>query len=482
MFNVQDLIWVLPEIVLLTLVSIVLVVDLFLADSKRLFTQLLSVASLLVVAALVWDQSGSSALIFSDSYRVDGLAQTLKLSILLISALVLAYSGEYLRDRGLYKGEYFVLSLFAVLGMLVMVSANSFLLIYLGLELLSLALYALVAFNRDNERCSEAAMKYFVLGALASGMLLYGLSILYGLTGSLLIPDLVQSATETSEHPVAMAFAMTFVIVGLAFKLGAVPFHMWIPDVYQGAPTPVTLMIGTAPKIAGFAIMLRLLAEGLGPLHTEWMPMLMLLAVASLFIGNVIALAQTNFKRLLAYSTISHVGFILMGILSGTSDGYAAAMFYTITYALTAAVGFGVIVLLSRQGFEAEELSDLSGLNDRNPWMAAMLGIALFSMAGVPPTVGFYAKLAVLNSVIQIGQVWLALVAVVFSVIGLFYYLRAIKVMYFDKTDDETLLSADGMDKSLVMRSLLSVNSLSLLILGLLPAGLMSLCLSAFQG
>lgn len=481
MLTVHDLVLVLPEILLLSFACLVLVVDLFLAESKRLFTQLLSIFALLLVAALVWNQSGEMALAFGESVKLDALSQTLKISVLIISALVLAYSGEYLFARDLYKGEFFVLSLFAVLGMLIMISANSFLLIYLGLELLSLSLYALVAFNRDSSQSSEAAMKYFVLGALASGMLLYGLSILYGLTGSLQIPVLLQVASGETEHPVAMAFAMTFVIVGLAFKLGAVPFHMWIPDVYQGAPTPVTLMIGSAPKVAGFAIMIRLLVDGLAPLQTDWTPMLMLLAIASLLAGNVIALAQSNFKRLLAYSTISHVGFILLGILAGTEQGYAAAMFYTITYALTSAVGFGIIVLLSQKDFEAEELSDLAGLNDRNPWMAAMLAIALFSMAGVPPTVGFYAKLAVLNAVVQVDLWWLALVAVIFSIIGLFYYLRAVKVMYFDKAEDEFLLQATGQDKSLAMRSILSINSMSLLALGIMPAGLMALCIAAFS-
>jgi NADH-quinone oxidoreductase subunit N len=336
-----------------------------------------------------------------------------------------------------------------------------------------LSLYALVAFNRDAYPCSEAAMKYFVLGALASGMLLYGMSMLYGLTGTLDIELIAQALSgETVSAP--MIYTASFIVVGLAFKLGAVPFHMWVPDVYEGAPTPVTLYIGSAPKIAAFAMVMRLLAESIGALQAEWQGMLVILAVLSLGIGNVVAIAQTNLKRMLAYSTISHVGFLLLGILSGTQQGYAASMFYIITYALMAAGAFGMIILLSRAGFEADQIDDFKGLNQRNSWFAFMMLILMFSMAGVPPTVGFYAKLSVLQAVINVDMVWLAGIAVFFSVIGAFYYIRLVKVMYFDKAEDEAPL-APHFD----LRFVLSANGLVILLLGLFPGSLMTLCLQA---
>jgi NADH-quinone oxidoreductase subunit N len=337
----------------------------------------------------------------------------------------------------------------------------------------------MIAFNRNSSSASEAAMKYFVLGAMASGLLLYGISIFYGITGTLDIQQVSASVgSQLGEHPVALGFALTFIVVGLCFKLGAVPFHMWLPDIYQGSPTSVTLFIGTAPKIAGFAMAIRLLVDGLGDLQVEWSQMLTVLAVASMALGNVIAIAQTNFKRMLAYSTISHVGFILLGILSTSAAGYAAAMFYTLTYAITAAVAFGVLLVLNRKGREAEDISHLSGLNNSNPWYAALLAIAMFSMAGVPPTVGFYAKLTVLQAVIQVDMVWLAIVAVLFSVIGLFYYLRIIKVMYFDEpAAEQTITIKEALD----VRILLSANSLSLILLGIFPSSLMAYCILAFS-
>lgn len=479
-FTAPSFLPVVPEIILLSMACLVLVVDLFLSQKKRGITLFLSIFTLILTyVAVHFVEVGSST--FNGTFVMDSLAVTLKLSVLAISVLIFVYSRDYLAARDMYRGEYFVLALVAILGMMVMISATSFLLIYLGLELLSLSLYAMVALDRDSAKASESAMKYFVLGALASGMLLYGISILYGITGSL---DLAVVAAKTAElsgqHMIAFSFAMTFVVVGLAFKFGAVPFHMWVPDVYQGAPTSVTLLIGTVPKIAGFAMMIRLLAEGLPSLQIEWSQMLMFLAIISMGLGNIVAIAQTNFKRLLAYSTISHVGFIFLGILAGTSTGYSAAMFYVITYALTASVAFGVILLMSAKGFESDNLSDLKGLNDRSPWMAAVLSIALFSMAGLPPTVGFYAKLSVINSVIQIDLVWLAVVAVLFSVIGLFYYLRAVKVMYFDKieTSEEFISPTFSLDS----RVLLSGNSLSLIFLGLFPSLLMSYCVAAFAG
>jgi len=478
-FTQPDLLPALPEIVLLTMACVVLVVDLFLPQDKRGFTLLLSLLSLvLVAAATVYVAPETAVKSFSDSFILDQLAVVLKISVCVVTFLVFVYSRDFLKDLNIYRGEYYVLGLFAVLGMMIMISAHSFLLVYLGLELLSLSLYAMIAFKRDSLAASESAMKYFVLGALASGLLLYGISLFYGVTGTLDIASLSSLVTaEASDNPVLLSFALTFIVVGLAFKLGAVPFHMWLPDVYQGSPTSVTLFIGTAPKIAGFAMAIRLLIDGLGALQVDWAQMLIVLAVLSMAIGNVIAIAQTNFKRMLAYSTIAHVGFIVMGLLAATDTGLAAAMFYTITYAVTSTVAFAVLMLLNREGFDAGEISDLRGLNDQNPWYAALLAIALFSMAGVPPTVGFYAKLTVINAVIGVDLVWLAVAAVLFSVIGLFYYLRVIKVMYFDKPDDDQVIT---IKQALDVKILLSANSLSLILLGMFPSLLMAWCVAAF--
>ena len=479
-FTPPDLMPALPEMVMLGMTCLVLVVDLFLPQEKRGFTLLLSVLTLvLAIGAVVVVAPVDTISSFGGSFVLDQLAVVLKIAVCAITILVFVYSRDYLADHSIYKGEYYVLGLFATLGMMVMISAHSFLLVYLGLELLSLSLYAMIAFNRDSLRASESAMKYFVLGAMASGLLLYGISIFYGVTGTLDITQLSAAVSEkAAQHPVALSFALTFIVVGLCFKLGAVPFHMWLPDIYQGAPTSVTLFIGTAPKIAGFAMAIRLLVDGLGDLQLDWSQMLTALAIASMALGNVVAIAQTNFKRMLAYSTVSHVGFILLGILSATAGGYAAAMFYTLTYAITAAVAFGVLLVLNRKGFEAEEINDLSGLNDGNPWYAALLAIAMFSMAGVPPTVGFYAKLTVLQAVVQVDMVWLAIAAVLFSVIGLFYYLRIIKVMYFDKPRaDQTTTIQEALD----VKILLSANSLSLILLGLFPSTLMAYCILAFS-
>ena len=479
-FIQPNLVPAIPEMVLLALTCLILVVDLFLPQEKRGFTLCLTVMALIITAAAVIAVAPVDAVsTFGGSFILDQLAVTLKVAILLISALVFIYSRDYLKDHDIYKGEYYVLGLFAVLGMMIMTSAHSFLLVYLGLELLSLSLYAMIAFNRKSIQASESAMKYFVLGAMASGLLLYGISIFYGVTGTLdlnQLSDVVR--VQLTENPIVLSFALTFIIVGLSFKLGAVPFHMWLPDIYQGAPTSVTLFIGTAPKIAGFAMAIRLLVDGLSDLQFEWSQMLLVLAIASMALGNIVAIAQTNFKRMLAYSTVSHVGFIMLGLLSGTAIGYSAAMFYTLTYAITASVAFGVLMLLNREGFEAENIVDLTGLNNKNPWYAALLAIALFSMAGLPPTVGFYAKLSVLQAVVSIDMVWLAVVAVLLSVIGLFYYLRVVKAMYFDPSDQERELSIkDPLD----VKILLSLNGLSLLGLGIFPSGLMTYCILAFK-
>jgi len=479
-FIQPNLVPAIPEMVMLGMTCLVLLIDLFLPQEKRGFTLFFTVLTLLLTAvAVIAVAPVDSISTFGGSFILDQLAVTLKVAILLISALVFIYSRDYLKDHGIYKGEYYVLGLFAVLGMMIMTSAHSFLLVYLGLELLSLSLYAMIAFNRKSVQASESAMKYFVLGAMASGLLLYGISIFYGITGTIdlnQLSDVVRA--QLTENPIALSFALTFIIVGLSFKLGAVPFHMWLPDIYQGAPTSVTLFIGTAPKIAGFAMAIRLLVDGLSDLQVEWSQMLLVLAIASMALGNIVAIVQTNFKRMLAYSTVSHVGFILLGLLSGTAVGYSAAMFYTLTYAITASVAFGVLMLLNREGFEAENIDDLTGLNNKNPWYAALLAIALFSMAGLPPTVGFYAKLSVLQAVVSIDMVWLAVVAVLLSVIGLFYYLRVVKAMYFDPSDQERELSIkDPLD----VKILLSLNGLSLLGLGIFPSGLMAYCIMAFS-
>ncbi len=479
-FVQPDLMPALPEMVMLAMTCLVLMVDLFLPPEKRGFTLLLTVSTLvLTIIAVIAVAPVTEISSFGGSFVLDQLAVILKIATCVVTILVFVYSRDYLIDHDIYKGEYYVLGLFATLGMMIMISAHSFLLIYLGLELLSLSLYAMIAFNRNSISASEAAMKYFVLGAMASGLLLYGISIFYGITGTLDINQ-VSAAVDSRvlQHPVALGFALTFIVVGISFKLGAVPFHMWLPDIYQGAPTSVTLFIGTVPKIAGFAMTIRLLVDGLGDLQVDWSQMLTALAVASMAVGNIIAIAQTNFKRMLAYSTISHVGFILLGILSATANGYASAMFYTITYAITSSVAFGVLLVLNRKGCEAENINDLSGLNDSNPWYAALLAIAMFSMAGVPPTVGFYAKLSVLQAVIQVDMIWLAVTAVLFSVIGLFYYLRVIRVMYFDQpASEQTTTVKESMD----VKVLLSANSLSLILLGVFPSTLMAYCVLAFS-
>ncbi|MBU1190469.1 MAG: NADH-quinone oxidoreductase subunit NuoN [Gammaproteobacteria bacterium] len=474
-FDMTEFMPLLPEIWVLSMTCVVLILDLFLRDSNRVVTYWLAQVTVVGALGMSVAVSGSeSQVVLSGTFVADPMATLLKSFIYIVTFGAFVYARDYLRVRDLFKGEFYVLGLFGMLGMMVMVSAHNFLTIYLGLELLSLSLYALVAFSRDDARATEAAMKYFVLGALASGMLLYGISMVYGLTGSLDISVVATAIAGQGEQDIVLIFALTFIILGLAFKLGAVPFHMWLPDVYQGAPTVVTLYLGSAPKIAAFAMTMRLLAEALGGLQADWSGMLSILAVLSLALGNIVAIAQTNLKRMLAYSTISHVGFLLLGLLAGTGEGYSAAMFYTLTYAIMALGGFGMIVLLSRAGFEAEEINDFKGLNERNPWFAGMMLLLMFSMAGVPPTVGFYAKLVVLQAVINVDMVWLALVAVFFSIIGVFYYLRLIKVMYFDPPVDSTPLVA-----ATDFQITLSINSLAVLVLGIFPGGLMALCASA---
>jgi NADH-quinone oxidoreductase subunit N len=465
----------LPEIFVLAMVSLILVIDAAVDDSKRYLAYVLSLATLAGAAFLtVRDMSTMPVLALNGLFIDDPLSDVLKLFLYMTVAVVLVYSRDYLRERGLYKGEFFVLALFALLGMMVMVSASHFLTLYLGLELLSLSLYAMVALQRDSGIATEAAMKYFVLGALASGMLLYGMSMVYGVTGSLSLGDIAIALQDGTDLQIPLVFGIVFIVAGLAFKLGAVPFHMWVPDVYHGAPTAMTLFIGSAPKIAAFAFVIRILGQGLESQVAEWRDMLVILAVLSMALGNFAAIAQTNLKRMFAYSTISHMGFMLLGILAGSQNGYGSAMFYVLVYALMSLGGFGMILLLSRAGFEADQLDDFKGLNRRSPWFAFLMLLLMFSMAGVPPTVGFYAKFAVLQAVVELGYVWLAVAAVLFSLVGAFYYLRIVKLMYFDTPHDTTPI-APSADVRLIM----SANGLAVLALGILPQPLMSVCVHA---
>ncbi len=472
-FQMPDFIPALPEIFLLSAACLILIIDLYLTEKSRVFTYLLSLVSLVVTAAItVTVHSAETVYTFNGSFVSDGMGDVLKIFVYLVTAVVFVYSRPYLEARNLFKGEFYVLGLFGALGMMVLISAHNMLTIYLGLELLSLSMYAMVAFHRDSINASEAAMKYFVLGALASGMLLYGMSLLYGITGTLDIGNIRQNiASLGEEQSIVLGLGLVLVIIGMAFKLGAVPFHMWVPDVYHGAPTAVTLYIGAAPKLAAFAMVMRLLVEGLGDLHTQWQDILIIMAILSMAVGNVIAIAQTNIKRMLAYSTISHVGFLLLGILSGSKAGFSASMFYAIVYALMSMGGFGMVLLLSRAGFEGDKLEDFRGLNDRSPWFAFMMLILMFSMAGVPPTLGFYAKLSVLQAVVGADLTWVAIVAVVFSIIGAFYYLRIIKLMYFDKPE-----ATEPFESSTDMKVVLSANALGILALGMFPSSLLALC------
>jgi len=487
-----DFIIALPEIVLLAGACALILVDLFVKGEDRRVSYAMAQFVLLVAATatlfVLLGSGGELLYAFNKLYVADVMAHVLKLAACGAISAALVYSRQYLIDRDLMKGEFLTLLLFALLGMMVMMSANSFLTVYLGLELLSLCLYAMVALNRDSAASTEAAMKYFVLGALASGMLLYGMSMIYGATGSLAITDVARQIgilSKDSTQQAFLLFGLVFVVCGLAFKLGVAPFHMWIPDVYQGAPTAVTLVIGTAPKLAAFAMAMRLLVNGLLDLAHDWQQMLAILAVLSMAIGNITAIAQSNLKRMLAYSTIAHMGFMLLGLLSGVvggnwrnaPDAYGAAMFYTIVYVLMSVGSFGMLVLLSYKGFECEKLEDLKGLNQRNPWYAFILLLLMFSLAGVPPAAGFYAKLAVLSAVVNAGMIWLAVVAVLLSLVGAYYYLRIVKLMYFDEQNDATSVP----ERPLTVRVLLSANGLALLALGILPQPLMTVCLFAIH-
>ncbi|WP_028449163.1 NADH-quinone oxidoreductase subunit NuoN [Chitinibacter tainanensis] len=466
-----------PEIFLLCAVCAILLLDLFISDAKRGVTYVLTLLTLLVTGVLV--ASGVSAPAeygYSESFLVDPLSSYAKLTMIVGVALVLVYGRSYAKARGLYRGELFTLSMFSLLGMMVMASAVNFLTLYVGLELMSLSIYAMVALNRDSVASTEAAMKYFVLGALASGMLLYGMSMLYGATGSLDVFKVAAAIQSGAANQLLVVFGLVFVVTGLGFKFGAVPFHMWVPDVYQGAPTPMTQLISTAPKVAVLVLALRVLAQGLEGFAPDWRGMLMILAVLSIALGNLTAIAQSNIKRMLGYSTISHMGFVLLGLLVANVNGYAASFFYVVSYVLMGAAGFGILMLLSRAGFEAEQINDLKGLNQRSPWFALMMLFVMFSMAGIPVFLGFFAKLSVLKELVNMHLVWLAVFAVIFSLIGAFYYLRIVKVMYFDDAESHEPLQA-----SLDAKVVLSVNCALLLVLGLMPNQLMSVLIDAVQ-
>ncbi len=467
-----DLMPLLPELVLVGAAFALLLLDLFVSERQRGIVHILAVATLIAVAGMLALHVGGQGTVLNGMFIRDTMADVLKWVVCVISALAMVYTWSFLRERGLYKGEIAVLMLFSVAGMMLLISAGNLVMVYLGLEMLALCSYALVAIDRDSPLASEAAMKYFVLGSLASGMLLYGMSLIYGATGSL---DLASINAATTSTPLLLT-GMVFLVAGIAFKFGAAPFHMWLPDVYQGAPTPITLFIGAAPKLAAFAMAYRLLEAGVGPLDEQWRALISGIAALSLVVGNLIALAQSNLKRMLAYSTVSHVGFLLMGFAGGGAVGYAAGMFYAISYAVMAAAAFGTIVVLSRQGFEADRIEDFKGLNARSPWMAGLVLCVMASLAGVPPFLGFWAKLAVLRAAWEGGQIWLVIVGIVFAVIGAFYYLRVIRAMYFDEPEGEPMMQREDLS----LRVVFAVNALSLLVLGLAWNPIMDWCQKAF--
>ena len=464
-----------PELVLIGSAFALMILDLFVSNRNKIVTHLFSLAALAVVLFMLATGVGGQGEVFHGMFVRDTAADVMKTGIVLLSGLTLVYGWRYLRDRNLFQGEIPVLILFGTAGMMILVSAGSLLMVYLGLELLALCSYALVASNRENGLASEAAMKYIVLGSLASGLLLYGMSLIYGATGSLHL-DAIQAAIPHSEERVLLITGAVFMIAGVAFKLGAAPFHMWLPDVYQGAPAPIALFISSAPKLAAFGMAYRLLEMGVGPLSTELQLMIAGLAALSLVIGNLMAIAQSNLKRMLAFSTVSHIGFLLMGIAGGGAQGYAAALFYALAYAIMSTAAFGAIIALSRAGFEAENIEDFKGLNARNPWMAGLVLCIMASLAGIPPFLGFWTKLAVLGAAINGGLLWLAILGVLCAVVGCFYYLRVIKVMYFDEPVGEAMPRSNDRVLGLV----LGVNALALLALGLAWNPIMVWCQQAF--
>jgi NADH-quinone oxidoreductase subunit N len=481
----------LPEAILLLGACVVMIFDLYVKDERRRATLVFAQILLLLCAAatlfVLWGSGGARLLIFNGLFVADVMGHLLKLVCYVSVSAALLYSRQYLLERGLLQGEFVTLLLFSLLGMMVMISAASFLTLFLGLELMSLCLYALVALNRDSALSTEAAMKYFVLGALSSGLLLYGMSMIYGATGTLNIYEVAGHAGRLAASPTDrtfLVFGLVFLVAGLAFKIGVVPFHMWIPDVYHGAPTAVTLIVGSAPKLAAFAMAMRLLVNGMLDLAQDWQQMLALLALLSMAIGNITAIAQSNLKRMLAYSTIAHMGFMLLGLLSGVVEGnrlnapeaYSSALFYMIVYVAMSLGAFGVLIYFSRAGFECENLEDVRGLNRTHPWYAFIMLVLMFSLAGIPPTAGFYAKLAVLSAAVDAGQIWLAVAAVILSLIGAFYYLRVVKLMYFDEPKESFPVAVRG-----GFHYALSANGLALLVFGILPQPLMAMCFAAIR-
>jgi NADH-quinone oxidoreductase subunit N len=487
--TMKDMNWiaVYPELLLLAMALVVAMVDLWVTHPRRTPTYVLTQLTLAAVAGLHFAYFDAGFTVYGMQRMVvtDPMGHLLGLFAAVSTMITLAYARPYAESRDMLRGELFSLALFSLLGIEVMLAANNFLVIYLGLELMSLSLYALTALRRDNAQATEAAMKYFVLGALSSGFLLYGLSMMYGATGSLDIPQVFDAIATGQINRTVLGFGLVFIVAGLGFKLGAVPFHMWVPDVYHGAPTAVTLLIGGAPEFAAFAITFRLLVEGLSGLAFDWQQMLVVLAVGSLIIGNFVAIAQTNLKRMLAYSTIGQMGFMLLGftptVIAGNTlsaaNGYSSALFYLVAYVFTTLGTFGLIMLLARNGHEADQISDFAGLARRSPWYAAVMGILMFSLAGIPPTVGFYAKLAVLQALVSTnvaGYIWLAVVAVLLSLVGAYYYLRVVKVMYFDAPSDTSPIVSTG-----EVRAVLSLNGAAILVFGILPGGLMAMCAQA---
>lgn len=464
-----------PEIVMLGLICTVLIADLFIEDERRIITFWLSIGSLALTLWLVLSSTFvDRTVVFDGAYVADPLSQVLKAAAIGFVGIAFLYARDYLRANDLHKGEYYVLGLFGLLGMMIMISANSLLPMYLGLETLALSQYALVAIDRNNATAAESAMKYFVLGAIASGALLYGISWVYGVTGTLQFDEMAAAiVADPSLNSLALWFGIAFMVVGIAFKFGGVPFHMWLPDVYEGARSPVTLYIASAPKFAALALTLRILSDGLGGLHGVWADMVMVIAVLSLLLGNVVAIAQSNIKRMLGYSTIAHVGFILIAVFLGTAKGNAAALFYTLTYVVGAAAAFGIVIILSRRGYEAENLSDFKGLNARSPWFALMMMFVMLSLTGIPPFVGFFGKLNVIDAALSSGHMGLAVLMVLASVVGAFYYLRVIWYMYFETAEDLAVLQA-----SADTRVVISLNSIAVLVLGIVPGWLWSLCVA----
>ncbi len=469
-----------PEFWVLVMACVIMIVDLFLREERRGIIHMLAMLTVIFAAIITLRadylvDGVQSVTAFKNSFIRDPMGDVLKVFSFVIMGLVFTYSKFYLRSFKLFRADFYTLSLFALLGVMLLISANSMLMIYLGLELISLSVYALVAFDRDSGRGSESAMKYFVLGSMASGMLLYGMSMIYGATGSLVLPDIAEAIHAQGSDDILLVFGLVFVVVGIAFKFGVVPFHMWIPDVYEGAPPATVLFISSVPKLAAFAMAYRFLSSGLGDLHIHWQAMLASLAVLSIVLGNLAAIMQTNIKRMLAYSTISHMGFVMLGLLPGTSFGFGASMYYVIVYGVMSVASFGMVILLSARGVEAEHLNDFKGLNQRNPFYAAIMGLVMFSMAGVPPMVGFFAKLMVLKAVVEAGMMWLAITAVVFAVIGAFYYLRVIKYMYFDEPENETTITAP-----VDFGAALTLNGIMILGLGVFSSSLIAICMTSF--